>query len=85
MPAKKKRRNLSVAKLKPKKKTTPKKSSARVLPRRARQPAPPAILVSIPHEQIARRAYEIWEMKIRIANQSSLNWSEAEAQFRSGQ
>ena len=46
-------------------------------------PVPVApIGIIVPHELIARRAYEIWEQKVRIANDSARNWIEAEAELR---
>jgi hypothetical protein len=36
----------------------------------------------IPHAEIARRAYEIWEWKVRIANDAVRNWAEAEEAIR---
>ncbi len=42
-------------------------------------PPPP---VEITFEMVARRAYEIWEAKIRLANDSVQNWLEAEQQLR---
>jgi len=41
--------------------------------------APP---VPIPRELIGQRAYEIWERKMRLANDSLGNWLEAEAELR---
>jgi hypothetical protein len=48
--------------------------------------APPVVsLPPIPHELIARRATEIWAEKMRIANDSTRNWQEAEAELRAAQ
>jgi hypothetical protein len=35
-----------------------------------------------PREAIARRAYELWEERVRIANDAARNWFDAEAEFR---
>ena len=43
---------------------------------------PPPAPLMIPHVEIARRAYEIWEWKVRIANDALRNWAEAEAAIR---
>jgi hypothetical protein len=43
---------------------------------------PSAAPVMVPHADIARRAYEIWEWKVRIANDALRNWAEAEAAIR---
>ena len=50
--------------------------------------APPAIALTsavplpIPHDQIALRAYDICESKLRIAQDALRNWTEAEAAIR---
>ena len=44
-----------------------------------RQTAAPATLT---HEQIAKRAQQIWEKKGRPVGQDEINWLEAEAQLK---
>lgn len=52
------------------KKTTTKKS------------AKPEIVITMTHDQIAERAYQIWVEKGRPTGTDSENWAEAEAQLR---
>lgn len=50
-----------------------------------REPQPLGVVtapIDIPHDLIAKRAYEIWEAKIRLANDATRNWLEAEAELR---
>jgi hypothetical protein len=45
-----------------------------------REPLP--LKPEISHEQIARRAYELWEHRLRIANDSARNWLDATAELQ---
>ena len=90
MPAKK-RKKVS-AKITPAKRTgrPAKRRSAipAMMPRIASKPAkmrlaaPAPELVAPAHESIARRAFEIWQTNLRLANDSLRNWLEAERQLR---
>lgn len=57
---------------------TTKKTPAR--PRKSKPSA--AQPVQLPHEAVARRAYEIWQEAVRRAGQPSHHWMEAETQLR---
>lgn len=43
------------------------------------QIAPPEVVTTVTHDQIARKAYEIWVAKGRPVGQEEQNWREAEA------
>jgi hypothetical protein len=43
---------------------------------------PSAAPLMVSHADIARRAYEIWEWKVRFAHDAARNWAEAEAAIR---
>jgi hypothetical protein len=36
----------------------------------------------LPHELVARKAYELWEQRVRAANDSLRNWRDAEEELR---
>ena len=46
-----------------------------------RRNAAPAPVITVTHDQIAARAYEIWLSKGRPWGQDAANWREAEAQL----
>lgn len=56
------------------------KAAAAVAPQQAQQPQ---IVITATHDQIAKRAYEIWLAKGRPAGRDHENWREAETQLRS--
>jgi hypothetical protein len=49
-----------------------------------RSAEPEVRAVEIPHEVVARRAFEIWEARVRRANDAEANWLEAEGELRAG-
>lgn len=36
----------------------------------------------LPHELVARKAYELWEQRVRYANDAHRNWRDAEEELR---
>ena len=58
----------------PQKKTT----SARSTTRTTKKSVP----AQLPHEMVARRAFEIWQAAVHRANQKAAHWTEAESQLR---
>ena len=44
--------------------------------------AKPEVIITLTHDQIARKAYEIWVSKGRPLGQDEQNWNEAVAQLK---
>jgi len=42
----------------------------------------PQVVITLSHDEIARRAYDIWMQKGRPMGQDALTWHEAEQQLR---
>ena len=74
----------------PKKTTAKRRTAIPVSAARARSTSSPVMRVVSPpvesieptHEAIARRAFENWMLYLRLANDPTANWLEAEQQLR---
>ncbi len=44
----------------------------------------PEVVITLTHDQIAQRAYDIWLQKGRPMGQDHQNWLDAESQLRTG-
>ncbi len=63
---------------------TSKAGDSKSKPVKTSEKSRPAVVMTVTHDQIAERAYEIWLRKGRPRGQDHDNWVEAEAELLNG-